>query len=261
MADGTPPFSPPDGCGKDTDHSDRDSLWVAAKSELAPLHPAYVIFGGDRMKFKKDYNGLLVPKIRITGIECPTVVDPNVHNYWKSAWKEAKDYYPRLPGPNVLLSVNSLHGRTKDQLHIHLTVLKADVRTQLDKLDPKSLGLGHWNDNRHILFAKDGPKDDSYVYRIAHVDNLDTNPFNLLNDYVASQRDSAGHPYNDRFDQSLAIVAGTNGAGFFLIATQYKGIEPNQPVHTPELKLVDKGSGKTFYGTNTVEALIDRDWK
>lgn len=256
MTEGSPRFVPPSDCGKDSDTGGRYSLWDAAKASHDPRHPAYAIFGGEVMGFKAVGNGLLVPTVRIMGIECPKVVGPGATNYWTPAWRHAQAL--NLPKGRVLVSVNSMFGRTKDQLHFHLTVLKKEVREQLDKLDPKSLDIRNWNSNLHILHATDKvTDDDSYVYRIAQVDNLDTNPFDLLNDHVATQKDSHGNPYNDRFDQSLAIVNATH-SGYYLIATQYKPTQQGQPWHQPELDM--REGGNHYYGTNTVEALIDRNW-
>lgn len=260
MTEGSPGFTPPADCGKDDDSgktNPRYKLWDDAKASHDPLHPAYAVFGGEIMGFKPVGNGLLVPTVRIMGIECPKVVGPNAINYWTSAWHHAQAL--NLPKDRVLVSVNSKAGRTQDQLHFHLTVLKSEVRAQLDKLDPKSLDIRTWNSNIHVLHAKDGKDDDTYVYRIARVDSLDTNPFDLLNDHVATQKDSHGNTYNDRFAQSLAIVNGTGGAGYYLIATQGKPSEQGQPWHQPELD-IREGSDH-FYGTTTVEALIDRNWK
>ena len=161
------------------------------------------------------------------------------------------------------MTVNSRDGRTQDQLHLHLTVLKTDIRAQLETIDPAKVRIDSWNRNLYILSTtKSGPHpDDTYVYRIAYVDNLkDTDPFTLLNNHIALQRDSTSTPYRDRFAQSLAVVKGPKGKGFFLIATQ------GPPTHTPiqvdhQPKLNDPKSGRLYKGTETVEALIDRDWK
>lgn len=261
MTEGSPGFSPPADCGSEDDHGPREKLWEAVKKAPDLLHHGYVVFGGDIMGFKGSYNGLLVPKERIKGIECPKVVAAGAQNFWTSAWEKARGL--NLPEPRTLVSVNSMTGRTEDQLHFHLTVLKKEVREQLDKLSASSLKIDNWNNGRHILFATDGKNDDTYVYRIAHVDNLDTNPFTLLDKYVAKRVDAKVGPYDDRFDQSLAIVKGPNGAGFYLIATQGQPSQKThgQPVHLPDLDLVDKTSGKRYFGTTTAEALIDRDWK
>jgi CDP-diacylglycerol pyrophosphatase len=253
--DGAPGFTPPSDCGDKHDRGPRDHLWVDAEKTPDPLRNGYVIFDGGVMGFSKKFNGLLVPKIRITGIECSKVVGQGAQNYWVSAWK--KEHFTKLPGNYKFLGVNSFDGRTQDQLHIHMTALQRQARTQLDNLDTKSLSLSKWNSNIFTLTAQ----QETYVYRIAHVDNLDTNPFDLLDKYVATQKDSAGKPYNDRFAQSLAVTEGPNGAGFFLIATQGKPSQPGQPPHAPDLAIYDPQAKKNHYGTSTVEPLMDRNWK
>jgi len=225
-----------------------------------------VVFQPGFIGFKLDYNGLLCPSDRVKGIECPKVVAQGAKNLWPIAWDKASPL--NLAKPKVLVTVNSMDGRTQDQLHFHLTVLKNDIRTQLDKLDPSKLSLSNWNKSLHILYTTNTEthKDDTFVYRIAYVDNLkDTDPFTLLNEYIALQKDSKGRPYNDRFAQSLAIVKGPNGAGFFLIATQGQPTQKDQPVHQPDLDLQGTDpqtqKPKRYFGTTTVEALIDREWK
>jgi len=262
---------PPADCGSvdDTDKNEpRNHLWVEVK-RVRDLHPnGFVVFGRGFLGFKLDYNGLLCPTERIKGIECPKVVAQGAKNLWEIAWDKASP--PNLAKPKVLVTVNSMDGRTQDQLHFHLTVLKDDIRTQLDKLDPSKLDISNWNKSLHILYTTNTEthKDDSYVYRIAHVDNLkDTDPFTLINDHIALQKDpKTQHVYNDRFAQSLAIVKGPNGAGFFLIATQGQPTQkPAQLVHQPDLDLQGTDpqtqKPKRYFGTTTVEALIDRDWK
>jgi CDP-diacylglycerol pyrophosphatase len=251
--DGTAGFSPPSDCDKDVAHGDRKRLWELAK--LAPDlgHPGYVFLGGDFFHLRKEANQLLVPKIRITGIECSKILGTTLPNYWQGAWDEASKGFGK--NADILLGINSYDGRTEDQLHIHLTGLKKDIRAQLDKLDMTKLGIGTWNSNIYVLHTKDGTKDDTYVYRVAHVDNLKTNPFTLLDDHVATQKDSGGHPYNDRFAQSLAVAAGTNGGGYFLIATQGAPSQQGQPPHIPDL------ARKPYYGGKTFEALRDPNWR
>lgn len=261
MTEGSLGFTPPADCGNDDDNDKtepRNHLWVEVK-KVRDLHPnGYVVFAPGFMGFKLDYNGLLCPTLRIKGIECPKVVGQGAKNYWPIAWDKAKGV--NLRESRVLVTVNSLDGRTQDQLHFHLTVLKADIRTQLDQLDPAKLPVGKWNEQLHVLHAKDGQNDDTYVYRVAYVDSIDANLFDTLDKNVATQQDSSGHRYNDRFAQLLAVVRGPKDVGFFLIATQGRP-HPGQPEHEPKLEVYDTQLKKTYYGAKTVEALIDRDWK
>ncbi|WP_313673085.1 CDP-diacylglycerol diphosphatase [Mycolicibacterium sp.] len=242
-------FTPPSDCDKDTIHGNRTKLWDVAQLTPDRAHQGYVFLGGDIFfNFDKKTNKLLVPKIRITGIECPKVLGTTLPNYWQAAWDEAEKNFGK--NVDILLGINSFDGRTQDQLHIHMTGLHREVRTYLDSLDSKSLILSNWNSNIFVLKI---PKD-TYVYRVAHVDNLSTNAFDLLEQYVSK-------PYSDRFAQSLAIVRGPKGNGYLLIATQGKATQQGQPAHIPDLKVYDKQSTTTYYGTSTVEPLMDRNWK
>ncbi len=245
MTETSPGFTPPSDCDKDTVHGNRIELWEAAQLKPDLAHLGYVFLGGDIFfKFNKDTNKLLVPKFRITGIECPKVLDTTLPNYWQAAWDEARKSFGK--NVDILVGINSYDGRTQDQLHIHLTAFIREARTQLDKIDstiPRN-DLRKWNDQIFEL----GAPGDTYVYRIAHVDALDrTNPFILLNHFVVSTS-------NDMFAQSLAVVAAKNG-GHFLIATQGKKTQANQPDHPKPLHI------GTYWGTSTVEALMDRRGK
>lgn len=247
-----PAFVPPSDCDQDLAHGDRKKLWELAKLTPDLKGRGYVFLGGDFFGLRKEANRLLVPKIRITGIECSKVLGTQLPNYWQAAWEEAIEGFGK--NADILLGINSYEGRTEDQLHIHLTGLKKDIRAQLDKLPRQKIDT--WNDNVHVLHTMDGTKDDTFVYRIAHVDDLNTNPFTLLNERVARQN-SGGHEFNDRFAQSLAVAAGTNGAGHFLITTQGRPSQPGQPTHYPDLEK----SNPPYYGGKSFEALRDPNWR
>lgn len=83
----------------------------------------------------KDSEGadqfLLIPTARVTGIEDPAVREPGGPNYFEEAWG-ARVYTENanggtLPRDWISLAVNSVPGRTQDQLHIHIDCLRADV--------------------------------------------------------------------------------------------------------------------------------------
>lgn len=78
---------------------------------------------------------LLIPTARVTGIEDPAVLSPAAPNYFALAWRQtgmtralADDDLPR---DTLSLAINSLYGRTQDQLHIHIDCIRADVRALL----------------------------------------------------------------------------------------------------------------------------------
>ncbi|MCX8959176.1 CDP-diacylglycerol diphosphatase [Erwinia psidii] len=90
----------------------------------------------------KDRTGplqfLLIPVQKITGIESPKLLHPATSNFFAEAWR-ARHYMAEKRGQPindsaVSLTVNSLRGRTQNQLHIHISCLRRDIRQRLDSL-------------------------------------------------------------------------------------------------------------------------------
>jgi len=89
----------------------------------------------------KDRNGatqfLLIPTKRISGIESRSVRTPDAVNYFAAAWR-ARGLVANILGhamarDRLSLAVNSMFGRTQNQLHIHIDCLRADVREALHR--------------------------------------------------------------------------------------------------------------------------------
>lgn len=79
---------------------------------------------------------LLVPTRRISGLEDPILQQPGAPNYWELAW-EQRPWLNRLvgrpvPRDDVGLAINSIYGRSQDQLHIHLDCVRPSVAEALD---------------------------------------------------------------------------------------------------------------------------------
>lgn len=84
-----------------------------------------------------DTQYLVMPTARITGIEDPAVLAAGASNYFADAWRErgfteaaAKR---QLPRDAISLAVNSVFGRTQNQLHIHLDCIAVEVRDALQR--------------------------------------------------------------------------------------------------------------------------------
>ncbi|MGE9553126.1 CDP-diacylglycerol diphosphatase [Erwinia amylovora] len=106
---------------------------------LVDLHNGYVVL--------KDRVGplqfLLMPVKKITGIESPELLNPSTPNFFAEAWR-SRHYMEEKRGQPVddsavALTINSLRGRTQNQLHIHISCLRPDIRQRLDSLNA-SLG-------------------------------------------------------------------------------------------------------------------------
>jgi CDP-diacylglycerol pyrophosphatase len=83
---------------------------------------------------------LVVPTRRVPGIESRFLLEPGAPNYWRDAWK-ARRYFERLlgrPAPRgtFALVINSLYGRTQNQLHIHIDCIQPQVADALREAAP-----------------------------------------------------------------------------------------------------------------------------
>ncbi len=93
----------------------------------------------------KDLNGplqyLLMPIEKITGMESPIILEPTTPNLFAAAWLQrsllAKKHGAPIADSALSLAINAQYGRTQNQLHIHISCLRPDVRQRLDALSPK----------------------------------------------------------------------------------------------------------------------------
>jgi CDP-diacylglycerol pyrophosphatase len=137
----------------------------------------------------KDLNGpyqfLLIPTVRVAGIESPAMQRADAPNYFAAAWA-ARRWVERyaghpLPREALSLAINSRYGRSQNQLHIHIDCLKPAVRTSLQA----HLGaIGEqWSDFPVLLAGQ--------AYRARRLRNADlvgADPFRIL---AASTREGA----------------------------------------------------------------------
>jgi CDP-diacylglycerol pyrophosphatase len=170
--------------------ADPDALWRIITTECVPhasapdpQHCAAVDIrnGVERgTVVLKDRNGavqyLLLPTARITGIESPALLAPQMPNYFAAAWR-ARTFVDALvhhavPRDEMSLAVNSEQGRSQNQLHIHIDCLSVDVRDALrrhgeeigDRWAPLAIPLAGVH----------------YLARRVAGEELDPNPFSLL---------------------------------------------------------------------------------
>jgi CDP-diacylglycerol pyrophosphatase len=93
----------------------------------------------------KDLNGplqyLLMPIEKITGMESPILLHPATPNLFADAWQERSLLAQRRGKPiddtALSLAINSQYARSQNQLHIHISCLRPDVRQRLDALAPQ----------------------------------------------------------------------------------------------------------------------------
>ncbi len=131
-------------------HADPDALWKIIHDQCVPNEeqhgqpaPCAIVdlTGGEAHGFVvlKDRDGdtqyLVMPTAKITGIEDPAVLAPGATNYFADAWQQRHftvDAAKRdLPRDDLSLAVNSVYGRSQNQLHIHIDCLAPAVRDAL----------------------------------------------------------------------------------------------------------------------------------
>jgi CDP-diacylglycerol pyrophosphatase len=98
----------------------------------------------------KDINGvaqfLVMPTARIHGMESPEIQQHGAPNYWEPAW-DARTYvqdrlHQTLPRDDISMAINSIHGRSQDQLHIHVDCIAPAVKAALTE-HQAAIG-SHW---------------------------------------------------------------------------------------------------------------------
>jgi len=153
---------------------------------------------------------LVLPTARITGIESPVLLAPDTPDYMADAWAARRFVRARAPGPlsreDLSLAVNSIHGRTQNQLHIHVDCLRRDVR---DALAAHLAAIGEaWKPFPVALAGH------HYIARrLLSADLANTDPFLLL---AQSSPDARAH-----IGDFTLVAAGASFAGrpgFILLA-------------------------------------------
>lgn len=170
-----------------------------------------------------DTQYLLMPTAKVTGIEDPAILAPSAPNYFAAAWR-ARDLVDArvgrsLPREDIGLAINSIYGRTQNQLHIHVDCLRPDVIAAL-RANGALVGL-HWSPfpvqllGHPYLARRAGSEDLSHV-----------NPFALLaNDVPTAHADMgkwtivaagitlSGHPDFILLADQARLTIGDRGSG------------------------------------------------
>ena len=171
--------------------------------------------GGEAHGFvvMKDRDGatqyLVMPTAKITGIEDPAVLAPDATNYFAAAWNERHYVDERLGHPldraRMSVAVNSIYGRSQDQLHLHLDCLDGSVAAAIAAA--KIRQDGRWAPLRL--------KGHAYRVRWLADDALAAaNPFKLLAADMPGARKAMG-----AWTLALVGARGADGApGYYLLA-------------------------------------------
>jgi CDP-diacylglycerol pyrophosphatase len=150
---------------------------------------------------------LLIPTLRMPGLEAPELQQPQSLNYWAIAWTRSKDF---VPCQDRGLAVNSRCSRTENQLHIHMSCVPGKLRTFLDE---NSRQITHtWSE---MSTVKNYGK-----YRLIRIAK-NSDPFKTMLTIPDAQNTS-----DWKEKETLVLIpvkGGTNEAGFYLMAGRCDG--------------------------------------
>ena len=167
--------------------ADPHALWRIVHERCVPdaqrdgdPAPCAVLDRRDGYAVLKDRVGaeqfLLIPTVRIAGIESPALLRPDAPNYFADAWSQVALVGGRLhrdlPRDDLALAINSAYGRSQDQFHIHIDCVSRPVRAAL-AADLGAIGTrwgplpaplaGHRYRARRILGAALGATDPFWL--------------------------------------------------------------------------------------------------
>ena len=153
---------------------------------------------------------LLVPTTRVTGIEDPVILSPGAPNYWALAWRARRYVDQRaartLGRDDLSLAVNSVDGRSQDQLHIHIDCIKPEVKAALHA-HANAIGL-NWSPFPVPLAG------ERYLARRVEGSDLDgVNPFQLLAELPQAHAAIGG------FSLVVTSETGAGGGVGFIVLT------------------------------------------
>ncbi|OWF72673.1 CDP-diacylglycerol diphosphatase [Yersinia frederiksenii] len=197
-----------------------DALWRIVSQQCVPnmeanhdSQPCIEVDTQGGFVVYKDMHGplqyLLMPTAKISGIESPQILAANSPNYFWDAWQArhfmADKYGAPIDDSIISFTINSQFGRSQNQLHIHISCLKPEVKTALaaqvadfsPQWQPLAGGLlGH----------------DYFVRRTTAIELQHLGAFRLLADEVSGAKDQMGN-------YGLAMTALPNGE-FLLLASK-----------------------------------------
>ena len=157
-----------------------------------------------------QYQYLLIPLRRVTGIEDAQLLRRGTPNYFAVAW-QARGFVERalgqpLPRRDMSLALNSPYGRSQEQLHVHLDCVRADVAAVLAR---HASAIGD-------RFAPLPERLRGHVYLARYLpgETLTADPVHLL---------AQSLPAGDTLDHYSLVVVGAEdkrGPGFVVLATR-----------------------------------------
>ncbi len=123
---------------------------------------------------------ILTPTAHVEGVEAPALLAPGAENYFADAWAARHYVTERVPRSlrreDLGLALNSMPGRSQDQLHIHINCLQAGVRDAL-RAHANEIHANGWS---RLPFSLHN--DHYWVMRLKSADLVGVNVFRLVMD-------------------------------------------------------------------------------
>jgi len=159
---------------------------------------------------------LIMPTTKVTGIEDHRVSSAPVVDFWHYGWSQSARFPGRQPA-DTALAINSINGRDQDQLHIHISCIRADVKHMLHSANVPS----HPQKPAALQLP---PHQNTYeVVKVTGL-NGSLSPFLLIQANPAAKADMK--------DQSIAVVGSSKANEYFVLRTYHHGANPG---HAEEL--------------------------
>jgi CDP-diacylglycerol pyrophosphatase len=194
-------------CGTPTPPAHSDALWQVVNAGCnqgwAPV-PSLQCYPARGDAVLKDICGathyLLIPTARRVGVESPELLLDGEPDYFGDAWAArdrviAASGRPQVRSDELGLAINSRWGRSQDQLHIHIDLVRPEVRDAI------------WQWLREGASRPD-IELFGHAYRIVHAATLQRpSPF---------QTAAAGETTRQREMNTIAVV-GDGASGFYVL--------------------------------------------
>lgn len=203
----------------------RDALWDIISQQCIPNAadarlpaPCLKLDNNNQYVVFKDAKGpvhdLIMPTVKISGIESESLYQPDSTPFFAVAWEERQGLKARAGFPikdrQLALAVNSKYGRSQDHFHIHLACLREEVYQRLQEQSiPKTWSPLGQSINGHSYLAK----------RLEGQDLVRENPLTILKRYAAGFGETP-----DRY--GLALTRLETG-DFVLLATRLSWLDFN----------------------------------
>jgi CDP-diacylglycerol pyrophosphatase len=171
---------------------------------------------------------LLLPTTKITGIESPEILGGNTPNYFYRAWEARtqvdKKYGPAIAPEDISLAVNSVYGRSQNQLHIHISCTRTDVKNWIQQRLP-TIG-SQWTKIHGGLL-----RHDYYFRRVTPNELKEQNMFALLANQIPEAKSNMG-----RFGLAAVATKDRNGDLIFVLLADQADFTKFDKAHVEEIQ-------------------------